>query len=255
MERGPGGYGAAFADVYDDWYDDPVETEAAVDLLVALSDGGPVLDVGAGTGRLTLPLARRGLEVVAVDAAEAMLARLRSKAGDALVRTVVGDAGDLRRLRDPAVRGPFRLAVVSRNTMFNLLAVSSGPACFGGLASVLGPGGALVVDADIPEVDAPGRGSTVHRRRGAEVVVRWEHDAGARRVRGRFVDGRGRVRPWELRYATPPELDAWAVATGLVLESRRPGWDEDAGPVRSRHVSVYRRRVTPPPDAGGTVRT
>ena len=51
-----------------------------------------MLDVGAGTGRVTLDLARRGHEVVALDREPAFLAALRSRAADLPVESVVADA-------------------------------------------------------------------------------------------------------------------------------------------------------------------
>ena len=62
----------------------------------ALADayGDPILDVGAGTGRVTLPLAGRGHRVVALDRDADLLAALRDRAGDAPVETVAADARD-----------------------------------------------------------------------------------------------------------------------------------------------------------------
>ena len=59
---------------------------------LAEAEGGPVLDLGAGTGRVTLDLARRGHRVVALDRESAFLAALRERAGALPVETVVGDA-------------------------------------------------------------------------------------------------------------------------------------------------------------------
>lgn len=59
---------------------------------LAAKTGGPVLDVGAGTGRVTLELARAGLSVTALDLDDGLLEVLRERAGDLDVRTVVGDA-------------------------------------------------------------------------------------------------------------------------------------------------------------------
>jgi SAM-dependent methyltransferase len=53
-----------------------------------------VLDVGAGTGRVTLDLARAGHDVTALDVDEELLAALRERAGDLSVRTAVADARD-----------------------------------------------------------------------------------------------------------------------------------------------------------------
>jgi SAM-dependent methyltransferase len=55
----------------------------------------PVLDVGAGTGRVTLDLLRLGHPVVAVDLDGELLAALRERAGDLPVETHVADAREL----------------------------------------------------------------------------------------------------------------------------------------------------------------
>lgn len=54
--------------------------------------GGPVLDVGAGTGRTALALAREGHEVVAIDRDDELLAELRERAAGLEVTTIVADA-------------------------------------------------------------------------------------------------------------------------------------------------------------------
>jgi SAM-dependent methyltransferase len=61
---------------------------------LAEAAGGPVLDIGAGTGRVTLDLARRGHEVVALDRDGELLAELRSRAADLPVETAEADARD-----------------------------------------------------------------------------------------------------------------------------------------------------------------
>jgi SAM-dependent methyltransferase len=54
--------------------------------------GGPVLDVGAGTGRTALALAREGHEVVAIDHDDELLSQLRERAVGLEVATIVADA-------------------------------------------------------------------------------------------------------------------------------------------------------------------
>jgi SAM-dependent methyltransferase len=59
---------------------------------LAAEAGGPVLDVGAGTGRVTLDLAARGVAVVAMDVDAALLEALTHRAAGLPVETVVADA-------------------------------------------------------------------------------------------------------------------------------------------------------------------
>src|SRR3954453_5791753 len=59
---------------------------------LAAEAGGDVLDVGAGTGRVTLEVAARGASMVALDVEPALLAALRHRADGLPVETVVADA-------------------------------------------------------------------------------------------------------------------------------------------------------------------
>ena len=100
--------------------------------------GGPVLDVGAGTGRVSLDLAQRGHEVVAVDVDAELLAALRERAGDLPVETVTADARDL----DLGDRR-FALVIVPMQT-FQLFGGPDGRAAFLRAAQRhLAPGGLL----------------------------------------------------------------------------------------------------------------
>jgi SAM-dependent methyltransferase len=62
---------------------------------LAARTGGPVLDVGAGTGRVTLALAAGGVEMVGLDVDEQLLEALAVRATGLPVETVVADAREL----------------------------------------------------------------------------------------------------------------------------------------------------------------
>jgi SAM-dependent methyltransferase len=78
---------------------------------LARASGDPVLDVGAGTGRVTLDLARQGHAVTAIDCDPQLLAELAAAARGADVTTVVADA------RDFALDTTFALCIVPMQTI------------------------------------------------------------------------------------------------------------------------------------------
>jgi SAM-dependent methyltransferase len=84
---------------------------------------GPVLDIGAGTGRVTLALAARGIPVVALDTEAALLDALRHRAAGLPVETVVADA------RRFALGRQFALVLVPMQTL-QLLTGPRGRAAF-----------------------------------------------------------------------------------------------------------------------------
>jgi SAM-dependent methyltransferase len=239
-------YGAAFADVYDDWYagiSDPAVSAELVAAIARRSAGGGrprVLELAVGTGRLAIPIAAHDLDVVGIDASPEMLARLHARDAEHRVVTVLGD------MVDDLPAGPFDAALVAYNSLFNLEGPERQQACFRAVAARLSRRGRFVVEAFVPE-DPPRVGTVVGVRSMTvrEVVLSLsEHDPTTQRAHGQyvsFVDGeRVRLRPWAIRYAPPAELDAMAAAAGLAVEDR---WEDfgrtpfgDASP---RHVTVY----------------
>jgi SAM-dependent methyltransferase len=97
--------------------------------------GGPVLDVGAGTGRVTLELAAGGVAVVALDVDAELLEALRHRAAGLSVETVVADA------REFTLRHACSAVLVPMQTL-QLLGGPRGRAAFLRRALAhLGPGG------------------------------------------------------------------------------------------------------------------
>lgn len=243
-------YGDAFADIYDEWYQAISDIDATVADLLDLAGDGPIIELGVGTGRIAVPLAIAGaatqIRVAGVDSSEAMLRRLTERDLDSLVAVTAGD------MVTGLPEGPFSLAFVAYNTLFNLTADDQQLACFRSVIERLSPGGRFVVEAFVPEVpadsDYDGKNVTVRSMTADRVVLSVTvHRSGGRLIDGQFVEfteaGGVRLRPWSIRYSTPIEIDAIAAEAGFELEYR---WEQfgrtpftDDSP---RHVSVYLKK-------------
>jgi SAM-dependent methyltransferase len=64
--------------------------------MAGLAGGGRALELGIGTGRIALPLARRGVAVRGIDLSQAMVARLRAKPGGEAIGITIGDFATAR---------------------------------------------------------------------------------------------------------------------------------------------------------------
>ena len=70
---------------------DPAVVGPAVDFLAARAGDGPVLELGIGTGRLALPLSRRGLRVYGIELSPDMVEQLRTNEGADAISVTLGD--------------------------------------------------------------------------------------------------------------------------------------------------------------------
>lgn len=239
-------YGDAFADVYDDWYADEGDPSAAAATLADLAAGGPVLELGVGSGRLAAPLAAAGVEVWGLDASPAMLERLQAREGGDRVRAVSGDMADPAAALAGTAHPPFAAVVAAFNTFFLLTTEEEQLSCLGRSASLLAPGGVVVLECFVP--GPPGRDveSVLDVRTVAVdhvVLTATSHDPVEQRVVGQHIELREsgtRLRPWVVRYLRPAQLDDLAARAGLTLVDRWAGWDrmpfdDDA----AMHVSAY----------------
>jgi len=115
-----------------------------------------VLELGAGSGRVTIPLARDGRRVVAIDQAPAMLARLRERVAALPVAArdrVTVLSGDLCRFELPnRGRRKFPLAIAAFNVLEHLYTRGEVDACLRRVASHLEPGGLFAFDVQLPDL-------------------------------------------------------------------------------------------------------
>ncbi|HET7508909.1 MAG TPA: class I SAM-dependent methyltransferase [Solirubrobacterales bacterium] len=110
--------------------------------------GGPVLELGCGTGRVALHLARRGHEVIGLDADPELLAVLASRGADLPLRTLEADAREFKLEEQAAL-------VLAPTHLLQLLPDAAARAeCLRCIAAALRPGGILAV-AIIEEMPEP----------------------------------------------------------------------------------------------------
>ncbi|MET8252243.1 class I SAM-dependent methyltransferase [Micromonospora sp. NPDC005197] len=236
----PGLFGRLWAAGYDDGGTNP-DPAPAVDFLADLADGGPVLELAIGTGRVALPLAERGLSVHGIEASEEMLAQMRAKPGGDQIPAVVGDMADV------GVQGPFRLAYLVFNTLFNLVDAERQADCFRNVARVLSPGGAFVIETFVPDPRSFDADEQVQVREVTEdsaTIRLHRYDRPAQRFIRQTItfDGDGvHLKPFAMRYAWPHQIDEMARQAGLRLTERYADWHRRPFSADSPfHISVYR---------------
>ncbi len=113
-------------------------------------NGGPVLEYGAGNGRIALPLARHGVSVTAVDHSSEMLADFRARLHQeepATQKRVTLKKGDMRTVR---LKKRFPLVLCTFNTALHLYTRDDVERFLARVKEHLRPGGTFVCDLSIP---------------------------------------------------------------------------------------------------------
>ena len=124
-------------------------------LALAQEIGGPVLDVGAAVGRVTIPIARLGHEVCALDGSQGMLETLvASLAHEPLIvkARVTIEQTDFRMIDVDALT--FSLVLMPMNSLQALLTRDDQLACLTGIRRHLAPDGVFAFDVAVPDMEA-----------------------------------------------------------------------------------------------------
>ncbi|SDS38818.1 Methyltransferase domain-containing protein [Friedmanniella luteola] len=243
-----GWFGASVAADYDEpgGANAPEVVEPAVGVLAELADGGPVLELAVGTGRIAAPLAARGLSVAGIELSRAMAARIAEKPGGDAVAVTIGDMTSTR------VPGAFSLVYLVFNTLSNVTTQEGQVAVFGNAAAHLRPGGLFLVEVGLPDLRRlpPGQDTvpfTVAPAAGGGGYVGFDqYDVVTQQFTSNHVtvsaDGSGHFRRIPFRYAWPAEMDLMARIAGLELRHRWADWDRsELTPASTKHVSVWVR--------------
>jgi len=211
--------------------------EPVVDVLVDLAQGGAALELAIGTGRIALPLARRGLPVSGIELSPDMVAQLRKKPGGSEIPVTLGDMATTR------AEGSFSLVYLLRNTILNLTTQDGQVACFANAAAHLDPGGCFVV-----EVGVTSGGPLEVFALGDEHVGIDEWEPATQRLVShhfRLRDGHWERFSVPFRAVSPGELDLMARLAGMRLRERWSDWTrEPLTAASASHVSVWEKPET-----------
>ena len=231
----------AIAELYDPWNRSVTED---VDFYVAEArkDGGPVVELGVGTGRIAVPIARAGVRVIGVDSSKRMLDLCRRRAEEAGVSHLVDlREGDLRR---PPLRKRVSLVTSPFRSLLHLQSDEARLQAFAAIHKLLDPDGRFIFDVFTPSAADV---KETHDRWIEREPGIWEHanwDVDARTVQ-LSVKGKPGKTTMHLSWVSPDEWHALLEQVGL----------QGRGAVRLvRPQPVSRRRrhdLDRPPDAVG----
>lgn len=199
---------------------------------------GSALEFAIGTGRVGLPLSRRGVRVSGIELSAPMVEVLRNKPGGSEIPVVIGDMATTR------IEGEFDLVFCVFNSVTNLLTQAEQVECFRNAARHLRPGGCFVAEVFVPQIRKIPFGETV-----APFEVTEKHigidkydllDQTVVSFHYSFGEGTARTFQSAHRYAWPAEFDLMAELAGMRLRERWEDWDRSPFTADSEsHVSVW----------------
>jgi SAM-dependent methyltransferase len=217
---------------------EPAMVDPVVDVLAELARTGAALELGIGTGRIAIPLRRRGVPVHGIELSPAMAAELRTKPGSDDIGVTIGD------FATTTVPGRFSLAYLVRNTIMNLTTQDGQVACFRNVAAHLEPGGCFVIEVAVPALRRLPPGETVRPFTVTPTHLGFEECDVASQIAFSHhywvVEGRLETFSAPFRYVWPSELDLMARLAGMRLRERWSDWRR--APFTSdsaSHVSVW----------------
>jgi SAM-dependent methyltransferase len=228
---------------YDDLWShlfDPQVVDPAVSFLSDFARDGHALELGIGTGRLALPLSRRGIRVHGIELSAAMAEQLHAKPGSADIDVTIGD------FSTTTVNGTFTLVYLVRNTIMNLTTQDAQVDCFLNVGRHLEPGGFFVIEVIVPPWQRLPPGETVipfdvsPAHLGFDEIdvatqTSWSHHYW-------FVDGETKTFSAPFRNVWPSELDLMARLAGMALRERWSNWNREFFTSTSpSHISVWQK--------------
>ena len=236
-------FGKEIAERYDDdqLIYDPNVVNPAVDFLADMSCGGAALELGIGTGRIALPLSRKGIRVHGIDFSQEMVAQLQSKPGADSIGVTMGNFAETK------VDLSFQLVFLVFNTITNLTTQDAQVDCFRNAAAHLETGGCFVIETFIPELRLLPHGEMIRPHQFNQSRFDFdEYNVATQELIShhyRNVEGAFQGHSLPFRYVWPSELDLMAQLTGMRLRERWGNWNRQPFTNESTaHISVWEKR-------------
>jgi SAM-dependent methyltransferase len=225
------------ARLYDPW-SASVQEDIPFYLEEARAAGGPVVELGVGTGRIAVPLAADGIEVIGVDASEGMLEVCREHAA------LAGVSLDLRLgdLRDPPVDARVPLVLCPFRSLLHMQTDDDRRKALRAVRRLLVPGGRFVFDVfepsqgDIDETD----GRWLEREPGIWERADWD---GAARTLTLSVRDAQTESTMTLAWLSPDEWRTLLVEEGFEIEALY-GWFDRSRYTGGEDFIYLARRAT-----------
>ena len=245
---------ARFFDADYDGYDEDLPILQAY----AQRTGGPLLELGCGTGRLLIPLAKSGYNITGVDDSPRMLeiARAKAEAAGVSARVKLVEA----EYSGAPLEGPYRFAFIVMNTFLHLESREAQVRALRHWHAHLAPGGLLLIEIIHPDVNQlagldgkiellktwidPGSGATVLKlmartvdlaEQSIKVTIIYEEVAPDGQVRRTLV-------PFALRYVWRFEAELLLEMAGFAVDGLYGGWDLSPFESASEQIVIVARR-------------
>jgi SAM-dependent methyltransferase len=219
------------AHLYDPWSRSVVE-DVSFYVDEAVRSGGPVLELGIGTGRIAVPIAAAGIEVVGVDLSSGMLEVARDRA------VLAGVELDLRHgdMRDPPVDGEFPLVLIPFRSLLHMETDADRRTVLQAVTRHLAPGGRFIFDVFAPGADdiAETHARWLEREPGIWERADWNEETRTLILRVRGVDGDAEM---SLAWLAVTEWEQLLREEGFVVDALY-GWF-DRTPWRGGEDSVW----------------
>jgi SAM-dependent methyltransferase len=224
------------------------EPEGLFFLELARETGGPVLEIGCGTGRMTIPMAKAGLDMTGLDIVPEMLERAKEKAGKLPITWVETDA------RTYALNRKFRFIFECGSVFMHQLTNADQQAFLARVREHLAPDGRFVVSVFFPHrenlenvlqekewftyQDDLGQTVRVSGTEAYDELTQVKTETAIRRVTQLDGEEKVLVAPLNLRYTFPQEMETLLDHAGFTILRRFGGPDCSPLTVESRFL-VY----------------